>query len=51
MREYDYLEVSKSIEDLIQTANAYEAMDIVAKMKEIVPEYKSNNSVYSVLDK
>jgi FlaA1/EpsC-like NDP-sugar epimerase len=51
VREYDYLEVSKSIEDLIQTANAYDAMDIVAKMKEIVPEYKSNNSVYSVLDK
>lgn len=51
VREYDYLEVSKSIEELIQTANAYDAMDIVAKMKEIVPEYKSNNSVYSVLDK
>lgn len=51
VREYDYLEVSKSIEDLIQTANAYDAMAIVAKMKEIVPEYKSNNSVYSVLDK
>ena len=26
-------------------------MDIVAKMKAIVPEYKSNNSVFSKLDK
>jgi hypothetical protein len=26
-------------------------MDTVRKMKEIVPEYKSNNSVYEVLDK
>ena len=25
-------------------------MQIVAKMKEIVPEYKSNNSIYTVLD-
>jgi hypothetical protein len=32
-------------------AKLYNNMDTVRKMKEIVPEYKSNNSVYEVLDK
>lgn len=50
-REYDYSAVCKDIEDLIQVANNYDPMAIVAKMKAIVPEYVSNNSVYSVLDK
>ena len=30
---------------------SYDNMTTVKKMKEIVPEYKSNNSVYEVLDK
>jgi hypothetical protein len=34
-----------------QIAKQYDNMAIVKKMKEIVPEYKSNNSVYEVLDK
>ena len=29
----------------------FDDMQIVAKMKEIVPEYKSNNSIYQKLDK
>ena len=31
-------------------ADTYNDMQIVAKMKEIVPEYKSNNSVFQTLD-
>ena len=51
VREYDYDEVNKSIEDLYETAKQYDNMATVRKMKEIVPEYKSNNSVYEQLDK
>ena len=51
VRQYDYDEVNRSIEELIDTAKGFENMATVKKMKEIVPEYKSNNSVYEVLDK
>ena len=51
VREYDFQEVSKDVEELITLAKSYDDMRIVAKMKEIVPEYISNNSKYSVLDK
>ena len=50
VREYDYDEVNRSIEELIDTAKGFENMATVKKMKEIVPEYKSNNSVYEKLD-
>ena len=50
VREYDYEAVNKDIEDLLDISRRYNNMDIVRKMKEMVPEYKSNNSVYSVLD-
>jgi rmlD substrate binding domain protein len=51
VREYDYNEVSKQIDSLIALSHTYDDMAIVEKMKEIVPEYVSNNSKYSVLDK
>ena len=51
VRQYDYDEVNRSIEELIDIAKGFENMATVKKMKEIVPEYKSNNSVYEVLDK
>ncbi len=50
VREYDYDEVNKEIEDLFETAKQYDNMQTVRKMKEMVPEYKSNNSVYEKLD-
>lgn len=50
VREYDFAEVEKHVDELIEISNRYDAMEIVAKMKEIVPEYVSNNSEYSVLD-
>ncbi len=51
VREYDYDEVAKEIDELVDIAKKFDNMDTVRKMKEIVPEYKSNNSVYEVLDK
>lgn len=50
VREYDYGEVAKSIDDLIKTSYEFDAMKVVKKMKEIVPEYKSKHSVYEQLD-
>ena len=50
VREYDYGEVAKSIDDLIKTSYEFDVMKVVKKMKEIVPEYKSKHSVYEQLD-
>ena len=50
VREYDYDKVCKDIDDLIEISKHYDDMATVKKMKEIVPEYKSNNSVYEKLD-
>ncbi len=51
VREYDYEVACKQIDDLIAISKQYDNMATVKKMKEIVPEYKSNNSVYEQLDK
>ena len=51
VREYDYTEVSKQIDNLIEKSKLYYEMLTVKIMKEIVPEYKSNNSIYEKLDK
>src|SRR5574344_2243776 len=50
VREYNYDEVCKDIADLVEVSNSYDDMKIVAMMKQIVPEYKSNKSKYEVLD-
>jgi len=51
VRQYDFDSVSHQIADLVAIATRFDNMATVAKMKAIVPEYKSNNSVYSQLDK
>ncbi|MBQ7512141.1 MAG: polysaccharide biosynthesis protein [Prevotella sp.] len=51
VRTYDYAEAAKQIDELIEVAKQYDNMATVRKMKEIVPEYKSNNSIYEQLDK
>jgi FlaA1/EpsC-like NDP-sugar epimerase len=51
VRSYEFAEVSKDIDELIEISKGYDNMATVKKMKEIVPEYKSNNSVYEELDK
>lgn len=49
--KYNYEDINQQIEELVKISHDYKSMDIVRKMKEIVPEYVSNNSEYSVLDK
>ena len=51
VREYDYHEVSQSIDRLVGDSYRYDEMNTVKEMKEIVPEFKSNHSVYESLDK
>ena len=50
VRKYDYDTVSKQIDELIALSKTYDDMAIVKKMKDIVPEYISNNSVFGALD-
>ena len=51
VREYPYELARKNEEDLYQLSFTYDDMAIVKKMKEIVPEYKSQHSKYAALDK
>ena len=50
VREYDYQEVAEQIEALIQLAKTGKVFPTVKLMKQIVPEFKSKNSVYEELD-
>lgn len=50
VREYAYDQVCKDIDELIAISRSYEDMATVKKMKDIVPEFKSRNSKYEVLD-
>ncbi len=50
VREYDYDEVSKKIEELITNSYYGKNFLTVRQMKKIVPEFKSNNSIYEKLD-
>ncbi len=51
VRQYDFNKVCRDIDELVNIAHSFDNMAIVAKMKAIVPEYKSNNSIYEQLDK
>ena len=50
VQEYDYEDVCNDIDLLIQSSYQFDEMAMVAKMKDLVPEFKSLNSKYSVLD-
>ena len=50
VREYDYEQVNRDIEELVSISHTYNEMAIVKKMKEMVPEFKSKNSIYAELD-
>lgn len=50
VREYDPGEAASEIERLVNMPGIAASREIVKKMKEIVPEYKSRNSVYEQLD-
>lgn len=51
VREYDYDEVKARIQKLIDVSYTYDQMQIVAAMKDIVPEFVSKNSCFEALDK
>ena len=51
VREYNYLEVKNDVEQLIFILIHQNDIDLVSKMKMMVPEYVSNNSVFESLDK
>lgn len=48
--EYDFDVVNKEIEKLITLMSSDNDFDLVAQMKKIVPEFKSQNSIYVTLD-
>ena len=50
VREYDFEDVSNDVDALIQMSYNFDSMGIVARMKDMVPEFKSLNSQYSILD-
>lgn len=50
VREYDYEEVKSIIDELIKSFNTQNNELIVQRMKDLVPEFKSNNSVFQKLD-
>ena len=51
VREYDYNVVDNAIDELTDLAIKVEKVEMVKKMKQILPEYKSMNSEYEKLDK
>ena len=51
VREYDFAEVEKAVNELISISHEYDDFKTVAAMKRLVPEYVSTNSAFSVLDK
>ena len=51
VRKYEAAEVDEMIEKLHAELETCDPMKIVAQMKVIVPEFKSNNSIFSQLDK
>lgn len=50
VREYDYHQVDQAIDELTELAIRVQKMDTVRMMKQIVPEFKSKNSIYEQLD-
>ena len=51
VREYDYQDAKREEDELYQLSFGYDPMTVVKKMKQIVPEFKSQHSPYEVLDK
>jgi len=51
VRKYKKEFIETSFDDLTHLIIDANVFELVAKMKEIVPEYVSNNSIYDVLDK
>ena len=50
VREYDFGDISEDINGLINASYTFDSMRIVGRMKDLVPEFKSLNSPYGILD-
>ena len=50
VREYDFAKVSEKIDKLIHSASRHYTYETVAIMKDLVPEFISNNSAFETLD-
>jgi FlaA1/EpsC-like NDP-sugar epimerase len=50
VRQYDFEQIKQSISELVSLYNSQDNMQIVFKMKQIVPEFKSKNSIFESLD-
>ncbi len=50
IREYEYDEVKNKVDELIEISYKYDDVEIVRKMKEMVPEFQEINSSYSIGD-
>lgn len=51
VRQYRYEDICSQLDELAEIAQKGSDMDVVRKMKQIVPEFMSNNSKYEVIDK
>lgn len=51
VREYPYKLALQNEIELYNLSTTFDDMAIVKKMKEIVPEYRSNQSKYKILDR
>ena len=51
VQQYEYDDVCKQFDELESLARTADDMQIVRKMKQIVPEFKSNNSIYEEIDR
>lgn len=50
VREYNYNDIKNIIDELIQSFKSQNNQNIVQRMKELVPEFISNNSIFQKLD-
>ncbi len=51
IQKHDYEEINHAVTRIIESANELSKQDLVAQMKDIVPEFISMNSEHSILDK
>jgi FlaA1/EpsC-like NDP-sugar epimerase len=51
VKEYEFVQVSKDVDELITLMETQDNQRIVTKMKQMVPEFISNNSEFEALDK
>ncbi|MDU1904006.1 MAG: nucleoside-diphosphate sugar epimerase/dehydratase [Dysgonomonas sp.] len=51
VREYSFFEISPLVEEIITLAREEEVYNMVTSMKQLVPEFISNNSEFELLDK